>query len=179
MMLKIKLLCGQLRSLFFTIAIFSLIYQDLGGNATATPGARGGLQEQVSKLEELSAELEQLVREAGIITRLQEQTLEFKRHADQLQSELQRNNEACSNRRSSYKLAAEIDQNRKTREEQDARRESIRQEIDALTRAQQVLLELLIVMVGDGLVITDQIRGQFFTRKRSKKYSSLNVKKSN
>ena len=92
------------------------------------------------KLEELSAELEQLVREAGIITRLKERALGFKRQADQLQSELQRNSEGSSNRRSSYTLAAEIDQNRKMREKQDARRETIRKEIDALTREQQVLL---------------------------------------
>ena len=117
-------------------------HQELDGNTTATPGARGGLQEQVRKLEELSAELEQLVREAGIISRLKDRAFEFTRHADQLRSELQRDSEANVSRRSSYTLNAEIDQNRKAREKQDSRRELIRKEIDALTRAQQVILSL-------------------------------------
>lgn len=99
------------------------------------------MQEQVRKLEELSAELEQLMREAGIISRLKERALEFTRQADQLRSELQRDSGANS-LRSGYELATEIDQNRSAREKEDARRESIRKELDALTRAQQVLLGL-------------------------------------
>lgn len=99
------------------------------------------MQEQVRKLEELSAELEQLMREAGIISRLKERALEFTRQADQLRSELQRDRGANS-LRSGYELATEIDQNRNAREKEDARRESIRKELDALTRAQQVFLGL-------------------------------------